>query len=348
MCIVIRNRGGDRTLHPHNDDELRNPGISIRTRFRRIFVSGRFNLVGLTIILLALGALFSSLTPYFLTFPNLKALGVAISLNVILAAAQTVVIVSGMIDLSFTSILALCGIAAQKLQLMGMPFPVVVLGAIAVGVGCGLVNAAICVWGGVNPLITTIGTGLAFRGVAFIWLDLYSMPYFSDTTLNLLGNGSFLGFPAPMIIGGAVIAAIWILMRFTRFGSRVYTMGGSEAAARLAGVSVFRLKVQVLVLSGVAAAIGGLLLTSLNGTAFPDAARGDELIVIAAVILGGTALMGGRGSVVGTLLAVLILGMMANGMNLVGINAFWQVFLSGVILLAAVVIDEQRNRARQR
>jgi ribose transport system permease protein len=330
------------------ESEPRDSVLAFRTRFRRTFVSGRFDLIGLSIVLVALCVLFTSLTPYFLTFANLKALGVAVSLNAILAAAQTVVIISGMIDLSFTSILALCGIAAQKLLLLGMPFPIIVLGSVAVGVACGLVNAAISVWGGVNPLIATIGTGLAFRGVAFIWLDIYSMPYFSDTTLNLLGNGSFLGFPAPMIISGAVIAVIWLLMRFTRFGSRVYAMGGSEAAARLAGVSVSRLKVYVLILSGIAAAIGGLLLTSLNGTAFPDAARGDELIVIAAVILGGTALMGGRGSVLGTLLAVLILGVMANGMNLLGINAFWQVFLSGVILLVAVVIDEQRNRARQR
>jgi ribose/xylose/arabinose/galactoside ABC-type transport system permease subunit len=102
------------------------------------------------------------------------------------------------------------------------------------------------------------------------------------------------------------------------------------------------------VLSGVSGAVGGLLLTSLNGTAFADAGRGDELLVIAAVILGGTALTGGRGSVIGTALAVLVLGVMANGMNLLGIDAFWQVFLSGVILLVAVVSDEQRNRARAR
>lgn len=328
--------------------ETRTTRMPIRARFRGAFVSGRFDLVGLSIILAALCVLFTSLTPYFMTFPNLKALGVAVSYTAILAAAQTVVIVSGLIDLSFTSILALCGITAQKLLLLDMPFPIIVLGAIAVGVVCGLINAAISVWAGVNPLIATIGTGLALRGLAFIWLDVSSMPYFSDTTLNLLGNGSFIGLPAPMIISGAVMVVTWVLMRFTRLGSRLYAMGGSEAATRLAGVSVAYLKTLVFVLSGVSAAIGGLLLTSLNGTAFADAGRGDELLVIAAVILGGTALMGGRGSVIGTTLAVLILGVMANGMNLVGINAFWQVFLSGVILLLAVVIDEQRNRARQR
>lgn len=315
---------------------------------RRAFVSGRFDLVSLTVVLTALFVMFTILTPFFLTFPNLKALGVAVSYNVILAASQTVVIVAGLIDLSFTSILALCGIAAQKLVLIGAPFVVVVLGAILLGMALGLVNAAICVLGGVNPLIATIGTGLAFRGLTFIWLDLDSLPYFDDTALNFLGNGSVLTLPTPMLISGMVIFAIWVLMRFMRFGSHVYAMGGSEVAARLAGVSVARLKTLVFVLSGAAAAVGGLLLTSLNGTAFPDAGRGDELVVIAAVILGGTALAGGRGSVIGTALAVLVLGVMANGMNLLGVDAFWQVFLSGIILILAVVIDEQRNRERQR
>jgi ribose transport system permease protein len=174
------------------------------------------------------------------------------------------------------------------------------------------------------------------------------MPYSNDTALNFIGNGIVLGLPVPMLISVAVIVAIWVLMRFTRLGSRIYAMGGSEAATRLTGVSVSRVKTLVFVLSGASAAIGGLILTSLNGTAFPDAARGDELTVIAAVILGGTALVGGRGSVIGTMLAVLVLGVMSNGMNLLGVDAFWQVFLSGIILLLAVVMDEQRNRARLR
>jgi ribose transport system permease protein len=330
------------------ESEAQALALPIGARLRRAFISGRFDLVGLSVVLAALCGIFAMLTPFFLTFPNLKALGVAVSYNAILAVAQTVVIVGGLIDLSFTAILALCGIVAQKLLLLGVPFPLVVLGAIATGACCGLLNAAICVAGGVNPLISTIGTGLALRGLAFIWLGLGSMPYFNDTTLNFLGNGSVAGLPVPMILSIAVIAGTWVLMRFTRFGSRVYAMGGNEAATRLSGVSVTKLKTRVFVLSGISGAIGGLLLTSLNGTAFPDAGRGDELVIIAAVILGGTALTGGRGSVIGTALAVLVLGVMANGMNLLAIDAFWQVFLSGVILIVAVVVDEQRNRARAR
>ena len=322
--------------------------MPLKARLRREFISGRFDLVGLGLMLALLCLLFSILTPYFLTLPNFKALGVAVSYHAILAAAQTVVIVAGLIDLSFTAILALCGIAAQKLLILGVPFSAIVFLVILFGMLLGLVNALVCVSGGVNPLIATIGTGLAFRGLAYIWLDLDTMPYFSDAAMNFIGNGFVLGLPVPILISAVVIGAIWTLTRFTRLGSRIYAMGGSEAATRLAGVSVAQVKTLVFVLSGAAAAVGGLILTSLNGTAFPDAARGDELTVIAAVILGGTALVGGRGSVIGTLLAVLVLGIMSNGMNLLGVDAFWQVFLSGIILLLAVVMDEQRNRARLR
>ena len=318
------------------------------TRLRRSFVFGRFELVGLVLALAALCAIFTHFSPFFMTSPNLKAIGVAVSLTGILAAAQTVVIVSGSIDLSFAAILALTGIAAQKILTLGAPFPVVVAGALLVGLACGLVNAAIVVWGGVNPLIATIGTGFSFRGLAFIWLEYDTLPYFDGTALNYIGNGRIYGVPFPAILCASAIAAIWMLMRFTRFGSRVYAVGGSESAARLAGVSVARLRIKIFALSGLAGAVGGLLLTSLNGTAFPDAAVGDELFVIAAVILGGTALLGGRGSVIGTTLGVLILGVLANGMNLLGVSPFWQVFLSGAILILAVVVDEQRKRAEQR
>ena len=321
---------------------------SFRARIRQSFVFGRFELVGLALALAVLCITFTHPSPYFLTGPNLKAVGVAVSLTGILAAAQTVVIVSGSIDLSFASILALTGIAAQKLLTLGAPVPVVVAGALLVGALCGLINAAIVVWGGVNPLIATIGTGFAFRGLAFIWLEYETLPYFDDTPLNYIGEGRIYGIPFPVILCASVIAVTWVMMRFTRFGSWVYAVGGSESAARLAGVSVARLRINIFMLSGLAGAIGGLLLTSLNGTAFPDAAAGDELFVIAAVILGGTALMGGRGSVIGTTLGVLILGVLANGMNLLGVNPFWQVFLSGAILILAVVVDEQRKRAEQR
>ena len=232
--------------------------MPLKARLRREFISGRFDLVGLGLMLALLCLLFYS-DAYFLTLPNFKALGVAVSYHAILAAAQTVVIVAGLIDLSFTAILALCGIAAQKLLILGVPFSAIVFLVILFGMSLGLVNALVCVAGGVNPLIATIGTGLAFRGLAYIWLDLDTMPYFSDAAMNFIGNGFVLGLPVPILISAVVIGAIWTLMRFTRLGSRIYAMGGSEAATRLAGVSVARVKTLVFVLSGAAAAVGGLV-----------------------------------------------------------------------------------------
>jgi ribose transport system permease protein len=318
------------------------------TRTRAAFAFGNFESIGLLIGLVVLVTLFTIRSPYFLTLTNFKAIGVAISVTGILAAAQTIVIVSGSIDLSFASVLALCGIAAQKTLISGGSIVIVVAVSLLVGVACGLINAAICVAGGVNPLIATIGTSFAFRGMAFLWLEYETLPYFEDSSFNYIADGRIFGVPFPVILCGAIMAATWWFMRFTRFGFRVYAVGGNAPATRLAGVSVSRLRVMVFVLSGLSGAVGGLLLTSLNGTAFADAGTGDELFVIAAVILGGTALTGGRGSVVGTTLGVLILGVLANGMNLLGINAYWQVFLSGAILILAVVVDEQRKRAEQR
>jgi ribose transport system permease protein len=307
-----------------------------------------FETVGLFLGLALLVSFFSAKSPVFLTRPNFIAIGLAISLTGILAAVQTIMIVSGSIDLSFMAILALSGIAAQKTFAAGAPFSVILVTGLLVGAAGGLVNAHIVVGAGVNPLIATIGTTFAIRGMCFLWLGNTNLPYFEHTAFNYLGDGRILGVPFPVLLTVAVIGAVWASMKFTRFGARVYAAGGSATATRLAGISIPRLRTLVFVLSGLSAGLGGLLLTSLNGSAFADAGQGDELKVIAAVILGGTALTGGRGSVIGTTLGVLLLGVLANGLNLLGVNPYWQVVLSGTILVLAVVVDEVRKRAAER
>jgi ribose/xylose/arabinose/galactoside ABC-type transport system permease subunit len=326
--------------------EMPKPGEAARAVAS--YVQSRTEYVGLFTALLGLCALFAVLSPYFLTHANLLAIGVAVSITAVLAAAQTVVLVSGSIDLSFAAILALAGITAQRVQEAGAPLTVVIAAAFAVGTACGLLNAAIVVGVGVNALIATIGTNFVFRGVCFLWLAGESLPYFEDTSLNYFADGRILGVPFPIALSVVTIGGVWLLMRVTRFGHRVKAVGGNEAAARLVGVPVARLRTLIFAMSGACAAVGGIMLTSLNGTAFPDAATGDELKVIAAVILGGTALTGGRGSVLGTTIGVLLLGVLANGLNLLGVDAYWQVLLSGVALIVAVVIDETRKRAEQR
>ena len=150
------------------------------------------------------------------------------------------------------------------------------------------------------------------------------------------------------MIAVSVFIVVALAMRFTRFGSRVYAVGGSEYATRMSGISVKRLRTLVYVLSGMSAALGGFLLTSMNGTSFAMAGYGEELLVLGAVIIGGTGLAGGRGTVFGTLLGVLLLGVLQNGFNLIGVQSYWQTFIQGIILIVAVTQDEIRRRARGR
>lgn len=177
--------------------------------------------LGLVTALVAMSAVFAALSPYFLTGDNLLAIGIAVSVTAILAAAQTVVLVSGAIDLSFAAILALAGIAAQRLLELGLPLSIVIVAVLGAGIVCGLVNAVVVVGVGVNPLIATIGTSFAFRGICFIWLAGEQLPYFEDTPLNFIADGQLIGVPFPIVLSVVTIVAVWLIMRVTRFGHRV-------------------------------------------------------------------------------------------------------------------------------
>jgi ribose transport system permease protein len=303
---------------------------------------------GLLLFLIALGTFFSLKSPYFLAWSNFSAIAVAMSVYLTIACVQTIVLVSGGVDLSIMSTLALSGLAVQWALVRGWP-PVLVLGCgLAIGIIVGLTNALIIVGVGVNALVATIGTAFAVRGLALIWTGGQPQDYFTDSWLNEIGNGTILGVRTPIVIALSVFLVVLLAMRFTRFGSRVYAIGGSEYATRMSGISVKRLRTLVYVLSGMSAALGGFLLTSMNGTSFPMAGYGEELLVLGAVIIGGTGLAGGRGTVFGTLLGVLLLGTLQNGFNLIGVQSYWQTFIQGIILIVAVTQDEIRRRARGR
>lgn len=303
---------------------------------------------GLLLFIVALGTFFSLKSPYFLSGSNFSAIAVAMAVYLTVACVQTIVLVSGGVDLSIMSTLALSGLVVQWALMRGEPVVVVLLYGLIVGVAAGLFNSLIIVGVGVNALVATIGSAFAIRGIAFIWTGGQPQPYFTDTWLNEIGNGTVLGIRTPIVIAFSVFAVVAAALRFTRFGSRVYAVGGSEYAARMSGISVKRLRALVYVLSGVSAALGGLMLTSMNGTSFPTAGYGEELLVLGAVIIGGTGLAGGRGTVFGTLLGVILLGTLQNGFNLIGVQSYWQTFIQGIILIVAVTQDEIRRRARGR
>jgi ribose transport system permease protein len=309
---------------------------------------GHADTLGLLLFLILLGTFFSLKSPYFLSWSNFSAIAVAMSVYLTVACVQTTVLVSGGVDLSIMSTLALSGLVVQWALLEGLPVVVVLLAGLGVGAIVGLVNAGIILGVGVNALVATIGTAFAVRGIAFIWTGGAPQDYFTDTWLNEIGNGTVLGIRTPIVIAASVFVVVALAMRFTRFGSRIYAVGGSEYATRMSGIAVKRLRTLVYVLSGISAALGGLLLTAMNGTSFATAGYGEELLVLGAVIIGGTGLGGGRGTVFGTLLGVLLLGTLQNGFNLIGVQSYWQTFIQGVILIVAVTQDEIRRRARGR
>jgi ribose transport system permease protein len=300
----------------------------------------------------AIAALFVALTiesPYFLNGKNFANIGTSISYKGIIVAAMCIVLISGGLDLSVGAVVAISGQAVAFGFTQGWSPWLAILLALLVGAGCGLVNAALIVGIGINAIIVTIGTQFVFRGLSFLWGGGGGgeSTLVQDPVLVNLGNGKWLGIPVPVYVMLVVFLVMWIVLRFTRFGSNVYAIGGNRIAARLAGLRVDRARVAVYVLSSLSAALAGVVLIGIQGAAIPTAAGGLELDVLAAVIIGGTSLAGGRGSVIGALFGVFGLGVLANGINLLGISAFWKQISTGIALLLAVAIDDIRRRWKE-
>jgi ribose/xylose/arabinose/galactoside ABC-type transport system permease subunit len=304
-------------------------------------------MVGLLVALGTLFVFFSVFAQYFLTTQNLLNTGRAISLLGIVAAITTVVLISGSLDLSISATMALSGMAAATVMSSGASGWVGVLVGLGAGLVIGLANGAMIVLAGVNPLIATIGSALVIRGLAYVVNDGRSIVVEDQGFLNL-AQGTFLGVPKPVFFFALAFLVVWFALTFTRWGLRVFALGSNESAAARSGVRVSRARIAVYVWSAVVSAGAGILLTSGTGSVFPYAAVGVELSVIAAVILGGTSLMGGRGSVLGTLIGVLILGVLTNGLNLMGVKAWWQEIAQGLVLILAITWDALREKRRAR
>ena len=302
------------------------------------------NIAGLALALVILGIIVQSQSEFFLRQNNLLNIGRAVAVTGVIAAVTTIVLIGGELDLSIGAALGLGGIVAATVLDQGAPLIVVLAAGVITGLVVGLLNAGLIVGIGVNPLIATLGTMFALRGAAYIWTNGSSVVVFGNEEFAFLGNGKVAGIPFSVIVLGAVFVLVGAILTWTRFGSNVYAIGGDRDASRLAGVPVRRVRITIYLLSAVAAAFAGMMLASVNGSADPISGTGIELVVIGSVILGGTALTGGRGGVVGTLLGVIFLGALANGMNLMGLPGYWQIFVQGIVLIAAVVLDKLVNR----
>lgn len=325
--------------------------VTQQSLWRRAAVTHSFEWMsafGLAVALGALVVVITTQTPFFLTSGNFVNVGRAAVGAGVVSAAMTLVLVCGELDLSVGAIIALGGIASAKVLGAGQPAGLAIAAGLGVGLLAGAFNAAMIVGLGVNPLIGTIGTQFAFRGLAYIWTSGNALNAYGYSGFAYLGQGKAGGIYVSTILMVGLFAVLGFVLSQTKYGSHIYAIGGSRVAAKRVGIRTGQVRASVYLLSGLAAALGGLIVTSANGSAAPQAGLGDELLIISAVIIGGTALVGGRGNLVGTFLGVMFLAVLQNGMDLVGLQAFWQTFISGVVLIIAITIDEQFRRRRQR
>jgi ribose/xylose/arabinose/galactoside ABC-type transport system permease subunit len=295
----------------------------------------------------------------FLQPSNLVRVLRQITYNCVLGVGQTFVIITAGIDLSVGSLAALTGVVgatfANSVHLTGLPLILATLAVtVSVGAAAGWINALPVVRLGLPPFITTLAMLEAALGLSYIISKGRPVALNSPDFANV-GIGSFLGpvtnalhlpsIPIPVVWMVAIIVIASILLKRTRFGRYVFAIGGNEEAARLAGVNVARVKTMVYVISGACAAIVGFLYMALFSSGSPQTGTGDELLEsIAAVVVGGTSLMGGRGSIIGTFFGALIIGLLYNAMNLLGVDSYLQKVVLGAVILLAVVFDELRKR----
>jgi ribose transport system permease protein len=288
--------------------------------------------------LIALCILLWILTPHFLTVANALNVMEQTAINAIVAVGMTYVIVSGGIDLSVGSLLALAGVVLAEALKSGWPVIVAVAVALGVGTATGLLNGLGIAFGRLPPFIMTLGMMSVARGAALLVTDGRPVSGFSSG-FRSLATGHAAGVPAPIVFTLAIYAGAHFVLSRTRFGRYVYGIGGNEEATRLSGVAVRFHKTIVYGVSGLMSAVAALLLTARLNSAQPIAGINYELDAIAATVIGGTSLTGGEGALGGTIVGALIMGVLRNGLNLLGVSSFLQQVVIGAVIIAAVLVD---------
>lgn len=306
------------------------------------------------IALIILCIIVSLLSDKFLTTTNAWNVMRQISVNVCISVGMTLVIIAGGIDLSVGSVLALCGAVAAGLLKNGIEIPssnlymgFTVLGTIVVAL---LIGSLLGVFNGlfitrfkVPPFVATLAMLTIARGLTMLWTGGFPISGLGES-FAWIGTGWFVGIPVPVWISAIIVAIAIMIMNKTKLGRYIYAIGGNESAATLSGIDVKKVKVIVYTIAGGLAAAGGLLVTSRLDAAQPNAGTGYELDSIAAVVIGGTSLTGGRGSIGGTVLGAIIIGVLNNGLVLLNVSPFWQQVLKGAVILAAVIIDKAKAK----
>ena len=334
----------------------------LEKNFNREWLNAFIRKYAIVLIFIAMFIAMTFLTDAFLQPRNLVNVVRQISVVGLIAIGVTMVIITTGIDLSSGSVLALAAVFAASLaqqpdwhdaKYPGLVVPVIVpiVVALAVGVVCGAINGALIARFKIPPFIATLGMMTVARGFALIYSN---RPVSGLTdTYNFIGQGEILkvipiqpplGIPIPVIILAVVAIGAHILLNHTRFGRHVYAIGGNEQAALISGLNVGRIKIGVYTIAGLLSGLAGLVLSSRIGSGQAGLAVGYELDAIASAVIGGTSLSGGIGTIWGTIIGALIIGVLNNGLDLLNVSAYWQTIVKGSIIVIAVIIDERKNR----
>jgi ribose transport system permease protein len=312
--------------------------------------SGAPQILAILGVLLVMGAVLTITTSEFLTETNLLNVARQVSLIVIVGMGMTFLLTSGGMDISVGAVVAFTGTLAAGLCVAGWPMLLAFLAATLAGGVIGALHGVLIVRGGMSPIIVTLGTMFAVRGIAYLYTNSVS----GGTSISLglpdsftaLGSNYVLGVPVPVIIATVAVAVFWFIYNRTLLGKHTRAVGGNDEAARLSGVSVGRVLFTIYTITGLLAGFSGVILSSRLASGQPSAGDGFEFDVIIAVLIGGTSLFGGKGTIVGTVIGGLIIGVLSNGLTLLGTDSNWQQVVKGAVLVAAVLLDT-RVRSRR-
>jgi ribose/xylose/arabinose/galactoside ABC-type transport system permease subunit len=300
----------------------------------------------LILILVFVFGYFGFAAKNFFTSDNILNILRQVSVTTIVASAATLIMITRGLDISVGGILAFAGVVFAKLATQELPLPLCLLVTVIASAFIGLINAGLVVGLKVNPVIATLGTMYSSRGLAFLYSGGGSVANGLPLNFTTLGRG-YIGFmPVPVLVMIIVVVIFWFLLNKTLLGKYTFAIGGNPVTATLAGIPTSKIITTLFILVGAAAGVSGALMASRLGAGQPNVGNGFEFDVILAILLGGTSLAGGEGAIEGTLVASIIVGVLSNGLNMMGVHTFYQYIIKGFVLVLAVVIDQQLKRSR--
>ncbi|CUX36508.1 ABC transporter permease [Clostridium sp. C105KSO13] len=308
------------------------------------FISMLKSNTGILCVMVLIGVILSFMTPSFLTTKNIISVLRQISNNIFLALGMTLVIILGGIDLSVGSIVAMSGtLTVGFIVTNGIPMLPAIMIGLALGTLVGLFNGVIVAWFQVPAFIVTLSTMNMAKGIAYIYSGGRSTRITSDA-YSMIGTGYLFGIvPLPVVYMIILIIIFSVLLNKTKFGTYVYAVGGNRESARLSGVPIKKIEILVFTITGLLSAFAGIVLSSRMYSGQPKAGEGYEMDAIAACVLGGISMAGGVGHISGTVIGAIVIGIISNGLNLIGVSSFWQLLVKGMIILIAVIIDSQKD-----